>query len=350
MRVLVTGHDGYIGGVMTPWLQAEGHEVVGLDSFFFEGCDFGVPAPAIQALRVDLRDVSLAHLSGFDAVIHLAGLSNDVLGDLDPELTYAINHHASVRLARLAKEAGVQRFIFSSSCSMYGTSGDDLLTEEAAFNPITPYAVSKVRVEEELTKLADGTFTPVCLRNATVYGLSPKLRADLVVNNLVGYAVTTGEVRLQSDGSPWRPLVHVDDVCRAFAAVLVAPREAVHDQAFNVGRNEDNVQVRDIAAIVEQVVPGSRVTYADGASADARCYRVDCSKLPHAVPAAQPQLTLRQGIEALHDAYTSEGLTLDHFLDSYVRIKRIKELLSSNALDPSLRWKASETVAAGGAD
>jgi nucleoside-diphosphate-sugar epimerase len=348
MRVLVTGHDGYIGAVMTPCLQAAGHDVVGLDSFLFEGCDFGAPAPAAEAFRVDLRDIQPAHVAGFDAVIHLAGLSNDVLGDLDPELTYDINHRASVRLAQLAKDAGVQRFLFSSSCSMYGTSGEDLLTEEAAFNPITPYAVSKVRVEEELSKLADDSFTPVFLRNATVYGPSPKLRADLVVNNLVGYAVTTGEVRLQSDGSPWRPLVHVDDVCRAFAAALVAPRGAVHNQAFNVGRNEDNVQVRDIATIVEQVVPDSRVTYAAGASPDIRCYRVDCSKLPRIIPAAEPQLTLRNGVEALYEAYTAEALTLGHFLDTYVRIKRIKELLDSAAVDPSLRWTASEPVAAGG--
>jgi nucleoside-diphosphate-sugar epimerase len=333
---------------MAPRLQAEGHEVVGLDSFYFAGCEFGEQPPAVEALRIDLRDVTAAHLAGFDAVIHLAGLSNDVLGDLDPELTFDINHRASVRLARLAKDAGVRRFLFSSSCSMYGTSGDDLLTEEAAFNPITPYAVSKVRVEEELSALADESFTPVFLRNATVYGLSPKLRADLVVNNLVGYAVTTGEVRLQSDGSPWRPLVHIDDVCRAFGAVLVAPREAVHSEAFNVGRNEDNVQVRDIATMVEQVVPGSRVTYAEGASPDARCYRVDCSKLPGAVPAAKPQLTLRKGIESLYEAFTAQGLTLDHFLDNYVRIKRIKELLAADALDASLRWNATEAVAAGG--
>jgi len=348
MRVLVTGHDGYIGAVLTPWLQAAGHDVVGLDSFLFEGCDFGAPAPAVEAYRVDLRDIEPAHLAGFDAVIHLAGLSNDVLGDLDPELTYDINHRASVRLAQFAKDAGVQRFLFSSSCSMYGTSGDDLLTEESAFNPITPYAISKVRVEEELSKLADDSFTPVFLRNATVYGPSPRLRADLVVNNLVGYAVTTGEVRLQSDGSPWRPLVHVDDVCRAFGAVLAAPRVAVHNQAFNVGRNEDNLQVRDIAAIVEQVVPGSRITYAEGASPDSRCYRVDCSKLPRIISAAKPQLTLRQGVEALHEAYTAEALTLGRFIDTYVRIKRIKALLGSAAIDPSLRWTASEPVAAGG--
>jgi nucleoside-diphosphate-sugar epimerase len=334
---------------MAPWLVAEGHEVVGLDCFYFAGCEFGEQPPAVHSLRVDLRDVTPAHLAGFDAVIHLAGLSNDVLGDLDPELTYDINHRASVRLARLAKDAGVTRFLFSSSCSMYGTSGDDLLTEDAAFNPITPYAVSKVRVEEELGQLADDNFSTVFLRNATVYGLSPKLRADLVVNNLVGYAVTTGEVRLQSDGTPWRPLVHIDDVCRAFAAILIAPGDAIHNQAFNVGRNEDNVQVRDIAGIVAEVVPGSVVTFAEGASPDARCYRVDCSKLPALVPAARPQRTLRDGVESLYEAFQDERLTLDHFLDTYVRIKRIKELRDSAALDSSLRWNAAEPITAGGA-
>jgi nucleoside-diphosphate-sugar epimerase len=349
MRILVTGHDGYIGAVMTPWLQAEGHEVVGLDSFYFEGCEFGDQPPALEAIRVDIRDVTQSHLAGFDAVTHLAGLSNDVLGDLDPALTFEINHRASVRLARLAKDAGVKRFLFSSSCSMYGTSDDDLLTEEAAFNPITPYAISKVRVEEDLSKLADGSFTPVYLRNATVYGVSPKLRADLVVNNLVGYAVTTGEVRLQSDGSPWRPLVHVDDVCRAFAAVLTAPREAVHNQAFNVARNEDNVQVREIAAIVEQVVPGSRITYAEGASPDTRCYRVDCSKLARTVPDAAPRRNLREGIEGLRDAFTAADVSLDQVLDRFVRIKRMKQLLDNEALDATLRWNATEPVATGGA-
>jgi len=344
MRILITGHDGYIGAVMTPWLEAEGHEVVGLDSFLFEGCDFGDSRPPAPALRIDLRDLGPSHVSGFDAVVHLAGLSNDVLGDLDPELTYEINHRASVRLARLAKEAGVQRFLFSSSCSLYGTSDDDLLTEEADFNPITAYAVSKVRVEEELSRLADGGFSPVCLRNATVYGVSPKLRADLVVNNLVGYAVTTGEVRIQSDGTPWRPLVHVEDVCRAFAAVLAAPRDVIHNQAFNVGRSEDNHQVRDIAKVVEDVVPGSQITYPGGVPADARCYRVDCSKLPATLPAFRPQWTLRQGVQSLYEAYTKKGLTLDGFLDTYVRIKRIKALMQAGALDASLRWAAVERV------
>ena len=335
---------------MTPWLEAQGHEVTGLDSFYFEGCDFGQVSRHKRALRVDLRDIEKEHLAGFDAVAHLAGLSNDVLGDLDPELTYEINHRASVRLARMAREAGVTRFLFSSSCSLYGTAGDDLLTEEAELNPITPYAVSKVRVEEELAKLADDDFTPVYMRNATVYGLSPKLRADLVVNNLVGYAVTTGEVRIQSDGTPWRPLVHVEDVCRAFAAVLVAPREVVHNQAFNVGRNEDNLQVRDIASMVAKVVPDSRVTYASGASADARCYRVDCERLPSLVPDARARWTVQRGIEALHEEYKVQGLTLEVFLDRYVRIKRIKELMDAEALDASLRWNARKPVVAGGAE
>ncbi len=338
MRVLLTGHDGYIGAVMAPWLKARGHEVVGLDSFYFEGCDFGAQGTPVSALRLDVRDVEPHHLSGFDAVIHLAGLSNDVLGDLDPELTYEINHRASIRLAAYAKEAGVKRFLFSSSCSMYGAAaGDAMLTEEASFNPVTPYAESKVRVEEELSGMADDDFSPIFLRNATVYGLSPKLRADLVVNNLVGYAVATGEVKLQSDGTPWRPLVHIEDVCQAFAIVLEAPRELVHNQAFNVGRNEDNVQIRDIAEIVAEVVPDSRITYAEGASADTRCYQVDCGKLPRTLPEFSPQWTLRRGIESLYQAYAGDGLTIDRFLDRYVRLKWIKGLQDSGQLDADLR-------------
>jgi nucleoside-diphosphate-sugar epimerase len=294
-----------------------------------------------------VRDIEEAHLAGFDAVVHLAGLSNDVLGDIDAEVTYEINYTASVRLAQLAKEAGVRRFLFASSCSMYGTSGDSLLTEDAEFRPLTPYAVSKVKVEEGLAKLAGDGFSPTFLRNATVYGVSPKLRFDLVVNNLTGYAATTGEVRIQSDGSPWRPLVHVEDVCRAFSAVLDAPVEVVHNQAFNVGRTEDNLQVRDIARIVEEVVPNSRISYAGGAPADSRCYRVDCSKLPIVLPDFQPHWTLRTGIESLYRAYLETGLTLEQLTHRYVRIKRLKDLMGDNAIDSSLRWRSRPDIQAG---
>jgi nucleoside-diphosphate-sugar epimerase len=347
VRILVTGHDGYIGSVLVPMLEGEGHEVVGLDTFWFEGCDFGDARAAPVSLRADLRDITLSDLEGFDAVIHLAALSNDPMGDLNTELTYEVNHKASVRLGVLAKEAGVERFVFSSSCSLYGAAADDLLTEDAPFNPITAYAVSKVRVEEELAALESDNFSPVFLRNATVYGVSPRLRTDLVVNNLVGYAVTTGEVHIQSDGTPWRPLAHVKDVCRAFGAVLKAPREVIHNQAFNVGRNEDNVQIKDIADIVEDVVPGSRITYAGGASPDARCYRVDCRKLSRLVPDAAPQWTLRRGIESLYEAYAREGMTSDEFNYRYVRMKHIRNLMDTGALDSSLRWTEGSGVARG---
>lgn len=341
MKVLLTGHDGFIGAVMAPWLVARGHQVVGLDSLLFSGCNFGRGAPPAHAHTVDVRDVEPAQFAGFDAVIHLAGLSNDVLGDLDPELTYDINYHASLRIAQLAKEAGVSRFLFASSCSMYGTSGDSLLTEEADFNPLTPYATSKVKVEEGLSVMADDNFSPTFLRNATVYGVSPKLRFDLVVNNLTGHAATTGEVRIQSDGTPWRPLVHVEDVCRAFSAVLEAPRELVHNQAFNVGRNEDNLQVRDIAHIVQDVVPGSRITYAGEAPADNRCYRVDCSRLPTVLPDFKPQWTLRAGIESLYLAYRESALSLEQLTQRFVRIRHLKDLMGDNAVDSSLRWRSS---------
>jgi len=266
MRVLVTGHLGYIGTVMVPMLIAKAHEVVGLDSDLFERCTFGDGIQNIPELKKDIRDVEVSDLNGFDAVIHLAGLSNDPLGDLNPELTYEINHAASVRLASLAKEAGVTRFIFSSSCSNYGAGGENFLNEESQFNPVTPYGISKVRVEQDVAKLADSNFSPTFLRNATAYGVSPRLRFDLVLNNLVAWAFTTGRVYIKSDGTPWRPIVHIEDISRAFIAVLHAPREVVHNQAFNVGRNDDNYRIRELAEIVEEtatlyaVYNGQRVT------------------------------------------------------------------------------------------
>jgi nucleoside-diphosphate-sugar epimerase len=279
MRTLVTGHNGYIGSVLAPLIAAAGHDVVGLDTYLFEDCSLGEDTVRIESLRCDVRDVRATDLAGFDAIIHLAALSNDPLGNVNPQCTYDINHLASVRLARLAKQAGVPRFLFASSCSLYGVAGDALLTEDAAFNPITPYGESKVRVELDVAKLADDRFSPTFLRNATAYGVSPRLRADIVVNNLVGVAYTTGEVLIQSDGTPWRPLVHIEDIARAFLAVLEAPREVVHNEAFNVGRTEENYRVRDLAEMVQEIVPGSRVRYAEGGGPDPRCYRVDCGKL-----------------------------------------------------------------------
>jgi len=338
MRVLVTGHRGYIGAVLVPRLLDAGHDVVGLDVDLYRGCDFGAPPRAVKGLEVDVRAVLPEHCEGFDAVIHLAALSNDPLGDMNPELTYDINHRASVRLARAAKEAGVARFLFSSSCSLYGAGGDAPLDETAAFNPVTPYGESKILTEQDVTKLADDDFSPVYLRNATVYGASPRLRADLVVNNLVGYAFTTGEVLIKSDGSPWRPLVHVADVCAAFEALLTAPREVVHDQAFNVGRNAENYRIRDVGAIVEQVVPNSKVTYAPGASPDTRNYRVDFSKIERLVPGFRPTWTVKQGVEELLDAYRRTGLTKESFLGPrFYRIQTVKGRQAAGELDGDLR-------------
>jgi len=343
MRVLLTGHDGYIGHVLLPMLLEHGHEVTGLDSFLYEDCGFATErvTPA-RVLRKDVREIALEDLQGFDAVLHLAGISNDPLGDLEPAATYAINHAASVQLARLARDAGVPRYIFSSSCSNYGAAGDDYLDERAGFNPVTPYAESKVWVERDVAKLADDSFSPTFLRSATAFGVSARLRADLVVNNLVGYAYTTGEVLIKSDGMPWRPLVHIEDIARAFVAVLEAPREWVHNEAFNVGITSENYRVREVAEMVAQVVPGSRVTYAGDASPDARNYRVDCNRIRSRLPAFQPQWTVRKGIEQVHEAYRRHGTSAEAFLSSrFIRLKRIRELQSAGALDQMLRWRAS---------
>jgi nucleoside-diphosphate-sugar epimerase len=325
-------------------VRAAGHDVVGLDTFLFEGGTFGPDCSQPEALRMDLRDVQVDDLRGFDAVMHLAALSNDPLGDVNPQCTYDINHLGSVRLARLAKEAGVKRLIFASSCSLYGVAGDEMLTEEAAFNPITPYGVSKVLFERDVSQLADDDFSPTFLRNSTAYGVSPRLRADVVVNNLVAIAYTTGEVLIQSDGTPWRPLVHIEDISRAFLAVLHAPRALVHNEAFNVGRTEENYRVRDLGELVEQVVPGSKVRYADGGGPDPRCYRVNCGKLMRTLPEYIPQWTVRRGMEQLRDAFERNGLTREELLgDRYFRIKRIRALQSDGLLDDSLRWTARES-------
>lgn len=340
MRVLVTGHKGYIGTILVPMLLAKGHEVVGFDSDLYQRSTFGDGIAEIPEIKKDIRDAESADLEGFDAVLHLAGLSNDPLGNLNPNLTYEINYQASVRLAELAKAAGVSRYVFSSSCSNYGAGGEDLLNEESAFNPVTPYGESKVNVELDVSKLADDKFSPTFLRNATAYGVSPRLRFDLVLNNLVAWAFTTGKIFIKSDGTPWRPIVHIEDISRAFVAVMEAPPEAIHNQAFNVGRNEDNYRVRELADIVKETVPNCQIEYAQDAGPDKRCYRVDCSKIIKAVPAFQPQWNARRGALELYDVYQKVGLTLEEFEGpKYQRIAHIKQLLSNNLLDNNLRWK-----------
>lgn len=339
MKVLVTGHDGYIGQVLVPLLREAGHSVSGMDSFIFEDCVFGVDGAQVPSLRKDVRDVQESDLRGFDAVLHLAGISNDPLGDLNPECTYEINYRASVRLARLAKQAGVSRYIFSSSCSTYGAAGDEPIDETGRFNPVTPYGQSKVLVEQEVSQLADENFTPTFLRNATAYGVSSRLRGDLVLNNLVAWALTTGRVLLKSDGSPWRPIVHIEDISRAFVAVLDAPRSVVHNQAFNVGRSEENYRIHELAEIVEATVPGCRIDYAEGAGPDKRCYRVDCNRLPQAIPSFRPQWTAQRGARELYEAYQRVGLTLEDFEGArYMRIRHVKQLQSRGCLDSALRW------------
>ena len=339
MRVLMTGHNGYIGSVMSRLFSEAGHEVTGLDTFLYEDCTFGSDDTSIPAIRVDLREVSPEQLIGYDAVVHLAALCNDPLGNLNSRITEEINHQAAVRLAELAKRAGIPRFLFASSCSLYGLAGDTMLDERAGFNPITPYGATKVMVEADVSMLADESFTPTYLRNATAYGYSPRLRADLVINNLLGFAYTTGEVLIQSDGTPWRPLVHVEDISRAFLAVLHAPREVVHNEAFNVGRSEENYRVRELAQMVQEVVPGSTVEFAAGGGPDPRCYRVNCDKIAAVLPEFRPQWNVRKGIEELLDRYKAFGLTRDEFLGNrFLRIKQIKELQSTGRLDGSLRW------------
>ncbi|MCL2932620.1 MAG: SDR family oxidoreductase [Trichodesmium sp. MAG_R03] len=341
MRILVTGHNGYIGTVMIPILQSQNHQIVGLDTDFFEDCTLFESNHQIPSLRVDIRNLTPDHLQGFDAVIHLAALSNDPLGDLNLELTYDINHRASVHLAKLAKEAGVTRYLYSSSCSMYGAaSSEEILTEEAPLHPITPYAIAKVRAEEDLAKLADDNFSPVFMRNATAYGLSSRLRADVVLNNLVCWAYTTGKVRILSDGTPWRPIVHIADISYAFSAVLEAPREAIHNQAFNIGVNGENYQVRDIAELVRQTVPGCEVEYAGEGGPDPRNYRVDFTKLATQVPNFKPQWNAKLGAEELYAKFKEVGLTLDDFQGrKYVRLRQLKHLLQEGLLDSSLQWQ-----------
>jgi len=339
MRVLLTGHKGYIGTILTPMLLEAGHEVVGFDSDLYRECTFGEGFREIPEIRKDIRDAEASDLEGFDAVLHLAGLSNDPLGDLNPELTGEINHKAVILLARLAKETGVSRFIFSSSCSNYGAAGENMIDENGEFNPVTPYGAAKVKAEQGLTRLADSAFSPTSLRSATAYGVSPRLRFDLVLNNLVAWAFTTGKVFIKSDGTPWRPIVHIEDISRAFMAVLHAPRDKVHNAAFNVGSTEENYRVRDIADIVEETVPGCRIDYAEDGGPDKRCYRVNCDKIMKELPEFKPQWTARKGALELYETFKRIGLVLEDFEGPrYKRIDHIKMLMSTGRLNDSLKW------------
>jgi nucleoside-diphosphate-sugar epimerase len=344
MRVLVTGDRGYIGAVLVPFFRNAGHQVDGLDTGLYEGCDLlGGPDPIGNRKPRDMRDVGPAELEGYDAVVCLAALSNDPLGHLNRDATYSVNLDGTLRVAQAAKDAGIERFLFASSCSLYGAAGSEAVGEDADMFPVTPYGETKALAEKELSKLADDTFSPTYLRNATAYGASTRLRLDIVVNNLTAIAMTTGQVRLESDGTPWRPLVHIEDISRTFLKVLESPREVIHVEAFNVGRSEDVVQVRDIAEMVKDAVPGSTLSIADGAGPDLRNYKVDFSKLNDTFPDLTLEWTVRKGVDELAAAYERHGLTLDDFNSAqFVRLRRIEQLLSAGLVDDQLRRQTED--------
>lgn len=343
MRILVTGNNGYIGSVMVRFLLGKGYDVTGLDSDLFEESVFGDKSITggisyISYLRKDLRSVNASDLKGVDAIFHLCALSNDPLGDFNPEITYEINHKGSVRLAKLAKQVGIQKFVFSSSCSVYGDSKEEVVNEKSQVHPITPYAISKVLAERDISKIKSIDFCPTFLRSSTAYGLSPMLRFDLVVNNFVAWSFTKGTVLLKSDGTAWRPFVHIEDISRAFLSVLESPADLVSGEVYNVGKNEENYQIREVAEIVKDIVPNSEIKYVEGAEPDKRSYKVEFDKISKEISDFKPKWNVRLGASQLYEAYKKVELLVEDFEGpKYRRISNLKNSIKSGRLDKTLR-------------
>ncbi len=341
MKVLVTGTDGYIGSILGPYLIENGHDVTGLDTGFYRSGwlynDREKTYPTY--INKDLRDIDLDDLKGFDAVVHMAELSNDPLGEVNPEITYKINHKGSVKIANLCKEAGIERFVYTSSCSVYGVGNDEYKTEESELNPQTAYAECKVLVEQDVSKLAGESFSPTFLRNATAYGASPRMRFDIVLNNLSGLAWTTGMIKMISDGMPWRPLVHVHDICKAIRCSLEAPRDIIHNQVLNVGDTKENYRVREIAEIVGNVFTGCEVTFGDSGG-DNRSYRVSFDKIKETLPGFSCDFDAERGARELYDIFQRVDMKPEIFNDRpYTRLKQLKFLMSTNQVNNELFWK-----------
>ncbi|HET6657039.1 MAG TPA: SDR family oxidoreductase [Gaiellaceae bacterium] len=341
MRVLVTGTEGYLGSLLGPMLLERGYDVIGVDTGFYKAgwlYNNGARATA-KTLTKDIRRLSAEDFEGVDAVVHMAELSNDPVGQLAPEITYEINHKGSIHIANLAKAAGVERFVYTSSCSVYGVATEDNVTEESPVNPQTAYAVCKTLVERDVSALADEGFSPTFLRNATAFGASPRMRFDIVLNNLSGLAWTTNEIRMESDGTPWRPFVHTLDICKAIACTLEAPREVVHGEIYNVGDSRSNYQVREIADIVGEVFEGCEITLAKAAGPDNRSYRVSFEKIREALPSFSCDWDARKGAEQLRATFERIDLTSEQFLSrGFTRLKQIEYLMRTRQIDPDFYW------------